>query len=156
MEKRFKNEVVFEFQSYHTPLTRAMYVGVFLGFVTAITCLAFWSIAVNVLQLGMSSYIVNVQTVAFGCILPLVVCAILYATLTHYLKGAGSILASVIFGLAFLWLIVVVAKGDYGDTPQHIYQFKELVIPLLAIIGIVGTIVFPICYRSKKVENAML
>ncbi|MDE1192108.1 MAG: hypothetical protein PW786_08215 [Arachidicoccus sp.] len=156
MEKKFKNEVVFNFQSYHTPVSRAMYVGTFLGFVTAIICLAFWSVYVNILQLTMSSYIVNVQTVAFGCLIPLVTCGILYAVLSHYLKSAGSILASVIYALAFLWLILVVAKGNYGDTPLHIHQFKLLVIPILAIIGLVGTIVFPICYRSQKFADAVL
>ena len=156
VEKKFKNEVIFDFQSFHTPTTRAMYTGVFLGFVTAIVCLAFWSIDVNILQLTMSSYIVNVQTIAFGAILPLVFMGIMYAALTHYLKGAGSVLASVIFAIAAIWLILVVANGDYGDTPQHIHQFKALVIPILAIIGIVGAIVFPIAYRSRKFADAVL
>ncbi|ANI89215.1 hypothetical protein A9P82_07870 [Arachidicoccus ginsenosidimutans] len=156
MEKKFKNEVIYDFQSYHTPMTKSMYLGVFLGFITAIVCLAFWSFAVNILQLTMSSYVVNVQTIAFGTIIPLVVFGILYAALTHYLKSAGAILASVIFALADLWLILVIAKGDYGDTAQHIYQFKELLIPIIAIIGIVGAVVFPICYKSQKVADAVL
>ena len=156
VEKKFKNEVIFNFQSYHTPTTRSMYVGVFLGFVTAIVCLAFWSIDVNLLQLTMSSYIVNVQTIAFGAILPLVFMGIMNAVLTHYLKGAGSVLASVIFAIAAIWLILVVASGNYGDTPEHIHKFKALVIPILAIIGIVGAIVYPIAYRSQKFADAVL
>lgn len=151
-----ENRVVYDFQSYHTPVTRAMYIGVFLGFITAIVNIAYWSIFVNITALGMSSYIVNVQTLSFGSILPLVTFGALYATFTYYLKGAGAILTSVVYGLAVLWLIIVVAKGDYGTNPTTIRQFKELVIPILSIIGIAGVIAFPICYKSKKVEDLML
>jgi hypothetical protein len=156
MEDSLKNKVVFDFQSYHTPTTKSMYYGVFLGFVSALTCLAYWSFAINVLQLTMSSYVVNIQTIAFGAILPLVVFGILHAILFNYFKGAGSALASVIFALAVIWLIIVIARGDYGDTPPHITQFKELVIPLVSIIGIMGAIVFPICYKSEKMANLIL
>lgn len=151
-----ENKVVFDFQSYHTPVTRAIYVGVFLGFVTAILNIAYWSIFINITALGMSSYIVNVQTISFGSILPLVTFSALWATFNHYFKKAGSWLTILLFGLADLWLILVVANGDYGTNPTTIHQFKELVIPLLAIIGIAGCIAFPICFKSKKVEDMML
>lgn len=151
-----ENRVVYDFQSYHTPLTRAIYVGVFLGFVTAIVNIAFWSIYVNVTALGMSSYIVNVQTISFGSILPLVSCGIFYAIFTHYFKGAGAILNTVIFALLAVWLIFVIGNGDYGTNPTTIRQFKELTIPLICFIGISCTIAFPICLKSKKVENMML
>src|SRR5690606_39124182 len=105
---------------------------------------------------GMSSYIVNVQTISFGSILPLVTFGILWATFKHYFKGAGAIITIILFALAALWLIMVVANGDYGTNPTTQYQFKELVIPLVAIIGIAGCIGFPICYKSKKVEDMML
>jgi hypothetical protein len=150
------NKVVFDFQSYHTPVTRAIYLGVFLGFITAIVNIAFWSIYINITALGMSSYIVNVQTISFGSILPLVTFGALYATFTHYFKGAGAILTIALFALATLWLIYVVANGDYGISPKTITQFKELVIPLLCFIGIASCIAFPICYKSKKVEDMML
>jgi len=156
MENSLKNKVVFDFQSYHTPETKSIYYGVFLGFVTAIVCLAYWSFAVNVLQLTMSSYVLNIQTIAFGTILPLVIFSALHAVLVTYFKTAGSVLACVLFALAAVWLIIVVAKGDYGDTPLHITQFKELLIPILAIIGIVGAIVFPICYKSERMANIVL
>ena len=151
-----ENRVVYDFQSYHTPVTRAIYVGVFLGFVTAILNIAYWSIYVNITALGMSSYIVNVQTISFGSILPVVTFGILWATFSHYFKKAGPLITILVYGLATLWLIIVVAKGDYGTNPTTIAQFKELVIPILAIIGIAGCIAFPICYKSKKVEDMML
>lgn len=151
-----RNKVVFDFQSYHTPVTRAMYVGVFLGFVSAIVNIAYWSIFINMTALGMSSYIVNVQTISFGSILPLVTCGALYSVLTHYLGKTGAILNSIIFAVAALSLILVVYNGDYGNTIENISLFKALVIPILLIIGLSATIVFPICFKSKKVENMML
>ena len=151
-----ENRVVYDFQTYHTPLTRAIYVSVFLGFITAILNIAYWSIYVNITALGMSSYIVNVQTIAFGSILPVVTFGILWATFNHYFKKAGGILTIILFALATLWLIMVVANGDYGTTPTTIAQFKELVIPIVAIIGVVGCIVFPICVNNKKVEDMIL
>lgn len=151
-----ENRVVYDFQSYHTPLTRAIYVGVFLGFVTAIINIAYWSIYVNITALGMSSYIVNVQTISFGSILPIVTCSILYAIFKHYFKGAGAIINTILFALASIGLIMVIANGDYGTNPTTIKEFKELTIPLICFIGIACTIAFPICYKSKKVEDMML
>ena len=156
MNNFLRNKVTFDFQSYHTPTTKSMYYGVFLGFVTALVCLAYWSFAVNILQLTMSSYVFNIQTIAFGTILPLVIFAALHAVLFNYFKTAGSVLASVIFALAAIWLIIEIAIGDYGDTPLHITQFKELAIPIVAIIGIMGALVFPVCYRSEKMANMVL
>jgi|GEM_PF-3010510 len=151
-----ENRVVYDFQSYHTPVTRAIYVGVFLGFVTAILNIAYWSIYVNITALGMSSYIVNVQTISFGSILPLVTFGVLWATFSHYFKKAGPLITIILFALATLWLILVVANGDYGTNPTTQHQFKELVIPILSFIGIAGCIAFPICFNSKKIEDMML
>ncbi|MGF7232072.1 hypothetical protein [Arachidicoccus sp.] len=156
MENNTNTKVVYDFQSYHTPVTRAIYVGVFIGFVTALVNIAYWAAYINMTGLGRSSYVVNIQTLCFGSIIPLVVCGALYAIFTHYLKKAGILLNSALFILAGLWLIVVASKGDYGDTAQHIREFKELVIPIIAIIGISAAFIFPICLKNKKIENMML
>jgi hypothetical protein len=137
----------------HSPFSKALLAGLFIGFFDTIICLVY-----NVAYRGATHYVpsglINVSSLIFCINLIFLIIGITYAVFVRLFEGRD-----IIFDVTFLVITCFLAwRAELGhrfaDAAVN-HEFQGLLLGVIIIIG-VGVITVPFIYRSRFLEKYVI
>ncbi len=132
-----------------TEFSRTLLTGVFTGIIA--TCV---NLVYNFIYRGIEGFypseIINVSSIIFVTMLILVIAAIAYFALTHFVKQ-GNLIYIVVFGVLTLLCLYVSLHVNRSNNAVETEQFRGLLLGTVALTGIMSVVLVP--YLSKHSES---
>lgn len=135
--------------------TRCLLVGLFVG-ITAVYVNLLFDLGFRHLTHFRLSAIINVSSIIMGCAILLTICGVLYYGFRVWFKQSANTLFTVAMLLitAFaIWKVTGIVR-----SPIHVetVEFRELLIGILCVNGILGAVLFPMFYSREKLVSQII
>lgn len=133
--------------------TRAMLTGLFVGIIATLACLFYDVIFRESTRFSLGP-IINVSTLIFTVNLVFLIIGVLYYAFLKAFKG--DLVFIIVFALLTIFFIWRALNVHRSPDQELNTEFKELLIGVIAIMGIGAAFLIPFLFHSKKFEEHVL
>ncbi|PZP51134.1 MAG: hypothetical protein DI598_03935 [Pseudopedobacter saltans] len=144
-----------EFDKKYDMFTRCVLVSLFVG-ISAVYINLFVDMGFRYFTHYNLSSIINVSSIIMGCVILLMILGVLYYGFRVWFKK----LANPLFSIAMIALTAFCAWKVTGVVRSPIYretvQFRELLIGILSINGVLAAIFIPMLYSKDKLISQII
>lgn len=144
-----------EFDKKYDMFTRCILVSLFVG-ISAVYINLFVDMGFRYITKYNPSSIINVSTIIMGCVILLMIYGVLYYGFRVWFKGV----ANPVFSLAMIVLTAFFAWKTLGIVRSPIHketiEFRELLIGIMSINGILAAIFIPMLYSKEKLIRQII
>ena len=135
--------------------TRCILVGLFVGIAAVYVNLLF-DLGFRYTTHFRLSAIINVSSIIMGCAILLTVCGVLYYGFRVWFKQSANTLFTVVMLLITAFAIWKASGVERSSIPAETTQFRELLIGILCVNGILGAILIPMFYSKDKLVSQII
>ncbi len=131
-----------------TPLSQAVFSGLFAGILAALINLAYNYIVRSATGFSLSS-IINVSSIIFASVLLPVVAGVIFYFLNLWMKKrSAELLFIIVFALLTTFVVIKGFSVQRSNNPAEIIDFRWLFIGVMLTIGALTTFCIPYMYRK--------
>ncbi|WP_447640222.1 MULTISPECIES: hypothetical protein [Chitinophagaceae] len=135
--------------------TRCVLVGLLVGITAVYANLLFDLLFRYVTKFNLSA-IINVSSIIMGCVILLMICGILYYGFRVWFKQGANVAFTVVMLALTAFCIWKVSGIVRSPIQKETIEFRELLIGILCVNGILGAIFIPMFYSKEKLVSNII